>query len=72
MSSRVSLAKVSAAEVASPHAHTALKVEANTSRRREGSGQLVLTHPPVGSVMVETREQQSVKREVPTPDSHVR
>jgi hypothetical protein len=72
VSSRVSLAKVSAASVASPHAHTALKVEANTSWRREGSGQLVLTHPPVGSVMVETREQQPVKREAPTPDPHVR
>ena len=72
VSSRVSLAKVSAASVASPHAHTALKVEASTSWRREGSGQLVLTHPPVGSVMVETREQQPVKREAPTPDPHVR
>jgi len=71
VSSRVSLAKVSAAEVASPHAHTALEVEADTSRRREGSGQLVLTHPLVCSVRVETREQP-VKREVPTPDPHVR
>ena len=71
VSSRVSLAKVSAAEVASPHAHTALKVEADTSRLREASGQLVLTHPPVGSVLA-TREQQPVKREVLTPDLHVR
>jgi hypothetical protein len=71
VSSRVSLAEVSAAEVASPHAHTALKVEADTSRLREASGQLVLTHPPVGSVLA-TREQQPVKREVLTPDLHVR
>ena len=72
MSNRVSLAKVSAAEVASPHAHTALKVEADASRRREGSGQLVLSHPDVGSVRVETRGEQPVKKEAPTFDPHVR
>ena len=65
------MAKVSAAEVAGPHAHTALKVEADTSRRREASGQLVLTHTPVGSA-IETREQQPVRREASTPDPHVR
>ena len=71
VSSRVSLAKVSAAEVASPHAHTALEDEADTSRRREAPGQLVLTHAPVGSV-IEAREQSPVKREGPNPDPHVR
>ena len=71
VSSRVSLDKVSAAEVASPHAHSALKVETDASRRKEASGQPVLTHPPVGSVL-ETREQQPVKREALTPDLHVR
>ena len=87
--SRVSLGKVSAASVASPHGavsavsrtganvvrplwnHTLLKVEAHTARRREGSGQLVLIHPSVATVMVETKKQQPVKREAPTPDSHV-
>ena len=68
VSTGVSLATVSAAEVARPHAHTAFKVEADSSGGRGGSRQLAMAQFPDDSSMVDTRALQSVKREAPTSD----